>query len=290
MTAFAFRATRVDVDDGAESPGLSFEIETDGDPLVHASFLAEGSTGREIRLWWASGNEGGDECVVAIESASLERDRLRVLFGQPRDSGVDPYDGLDIGFAPLEDADARAAATALSKMLHALGDRLRIDLDVPAPVIAGPHSHALRTRPGIPLLGLSASGAWRVPSGGEDAVVHLVLSNSGGPLAAGITVELGGAALETGLISARTIRAGSHHATFVQDGAVVRASIPSLDLAADVDVDRLGTAESPPKPSSDLAITVDAHRAGSAILTVRIRPLSGERASAAMLGRPITAV
>lgn len=285
----SFRATLVQHESAAgEVASLSFEIETDGDPSVYFSMMVEDPDQAEVRVSWGDGTDARDECVLALASAEVEPDRFRADFREPRPEDAGPYVGVDITFEPLEDGDARAATRALGAMMG----RPVAPAPNERPAVARPTSARVPAPAGTPLrkgpptLGLSpaAPRVWRTQ---VSAPVELVLSmsNLGGALE-GVVIEIGGAALESGLVTPDRVAIGGSEASFDRQGSVATAFLPSARLSASLEGERTRT--SPPPPSLPLRITMLGARPGAALVTVRACPAGRpDRTGSAMCGRSI---
>ena len=137
-------------------------------------------------------------------------------------------------------------------------------------------------RVGPPSLGLAAAlTTWRTNVSSE-LTLALTLTNLGGALE-GVQIEIGGAALDGGLVIGRAVTGDDSEAKLEAKSTVAVASLPSVRLPADFDVDRSVDRKAAPAPRVALGVKLVGMRAGSGLLTVRVRPL-GKTAGSAMVG------
>lgn len=127
---------------------------------------------------------------------------------------------------------------------------------------------------GPPSLALAGPGAPRVwtTAAGEALTLEIRFTNHGGP-GKGVSVEVGGPALQAGLVQPRRVVLDDLEAALPERGTASRAELPGFTIVA-------GMGERPPKGEAfaDPAVRVArvelvGVKAGTAVLTVRITPL-----------------
>lgn len=232
---------------------LGFEAGEEGDPSACLSLMYE-EGGGVVRAWWRLGDAGADEVVVRLVDASLGVDHFRA---RVEASEHFPFDVLDVSFS-IDARERDGAAEALSLLMGA---------------------RPSRTMDGPPVLGAVAAAPWKTALG-QPLCIELLVSNRGGPLD-GVDVELGGAALDGGLV--RVAEVSSLEGTAVREGAVWRAPmrLPALVVSHPPD----------PPPVARLQLSVEPMKTGSALLTVRVIPRGAiDRTGASLVGRPVTVV
>lgn len=156
---------------------------------------------------------------------------------------------------------------------------------VEAPVTTG----GIRRATGAPLIGLVAeTSAWGAPTG-KDVEIALAISNRGGPLK-GMYVELGGPGLA--MITPGEAVVGTESAAFAQRGPVARAELSATQLEpAFIEDGKKGDREIvvAARPTRLVLRLRAGARTGSALLTVRVGPVSAKDTSgSALQGRTFT--
>ena len=145
---------------------------------------------------------------------------------------------------------------------------------------------------GTPALGAIAEAVtpWRARAG-EEVVLRVRVENRGGA-ARGLYVELGGAAIGEGWVSAQTVavEGSGPPVAFVRKGAVARAELPEGALEAGfVAATGRGKAEPAPVPAQPtlmVELRVRAERVGQGLLSMRAGPRGAAgTAGSGMVGR-----
>ncbi|WP_437983292.1 hypothetical protein [Sorangium sp. So ce117] len=155
-----------------------------------------------------------------------------------------------------------------------------------------PASPAAKRAEGAPALGAVADSAtpWRARVGAE-AVLRVRVENCGGP-ARGLFVEIGGAALADGMVSALAVAIeGSAVVAFTREEAAARAELPEAVLEAGFmpAASKGASAALRPQPAIVIELRVRAERAGQGLLSVRVGPRGATgTAGSAMVGRSFT--
>lgn len=278
----SFHATDVRAEAGPhEVVAVEFIVEGDDDQLVFFLMMAEEADDNEgtvVRVSWGNGQDGRDESVVELASLSLTATRFDVAFAEPRPASLGPCASVAVTFEALEPGAASLLSRALFELAASLGDKL----SVPAAAIAAKVVPTVPRRVGPPSLGLAAAlTTWRTNVSSE-LTLALTLTNLGGALE-GVQIEIGGAALDGGLVIGRAVTGDDSEAKLEAKSTVAVASLPSVRLPADFDVDRSVDRKAAPAPRVALGVKLVGMRAGSGLLTVRVRPL-GKTAGSAMVG------
>lgn len=281
----SFQATRIETE-LEETTSLSFVVESDGDPSVFFTMIAEDEEAAEVRVSWGDGKDSREECVLSLASAMLAPGRFKAAFADPRPAAMGPYGAVEVAFEELDEDDARGAAVALSALGKALGPRLTITVPGVGPGL-GPKMPDLPRRHGAPVLGVVSKSTWATGTG-QSLTLALTVSNGGGALDGGIVVELGGAALEKGHVEPRTASVAGGEASFERKGMVAVARLPGVRIPADLEIDRKVDKKAPRSPSIPLEVVVEGQKPGAGLFTVRVLVAArGDRTGSAMVGRTL---
>lgn len=107
---------------------------------------------------------------------------------------------------------------------------------------------------------------------GQAVTLDIPFTNHGGP-AKGVVVEVGGPALQAGLVQPRRVILGDVEAALPERGPASRVEMPAVTIPAG-NSERPQRGESLPDPAARVArVELTALKAGTAVLTVRITPL-----------------
>jgi hypothetical protein len=154
-------------------------------------------------------------------------------------------------------------------------------LDKPPPPAAAPRAlpPAIPLASGPPTLALARSSERPQPwemGAGQPLTIAIPFTNQGGA-SKGIAFELGGAALQGGLVQPVRVRVGEVEAPLVMKGSVAKGELGALPLVAgfaiEPTVGKMKPLPPPPAPVQVAYVDVVGVKAGSAVLTVRITPL-----------------
>lgn len=286
----SFHATDVESEHGPHSAvSLSFSVEADGgDPTVHFAMTSEDADegeGAVVRVAWGDGKDGRDESVVELSKVTLARGRFECAFVEPLPESLGPCSAVVVTFDALEPSEELSAVRALQALVPSLGDKLVVPVQAPAPMKVAVLPGGPR-KLGGPSLGITCSSApWHAQTKGE-LTIELKLTNLGGPLNAGVMVEIGGAALEGGRVSPKTITSETGTVTIERKGTIATANMPLVRIPADLDIDRRIEKKAPRSPTLMLTMKLDAEKSGSGLLTIRMRPI-GRDDSRTMVGRQV---
>jgi len=143
---------------------------------------------------------------------------------------------------------------------------------------------------GPPSLALAKSEgprSWETSVGAKLGVA-IAFTNQGGK-SRGVAVEVGGPALQAGLVVPRRVRVGQQEAELVAKGGAARAEFASIDLPAGY---AQGTKKGVPLPEPMTFVAevdFDGQKAGSSVLTVRVSPLGAAPGRGSVLqGKSVT--
>jgi hypothetical protein len=140
---------------------------------------------------------------------------------------------------------------------------------------------------GTPSLGVVADSAtpWR-GGAGKTVSLRVNVGNRGGA-ANGVYVEIAGAAVEQGLVTAVDVRAEPGAAiAFELRGGVARAELPEVVVEAGYAAPEKKGTPMPPQPIRVLELRVKGAKQGQALMTVRVGPRGATGSSgSAMAGR-----
>jgi hypothetical protein len=285
----SFHATRIEAETEADAPSLAFEIESDADATVFFRVSSEDEA--QVRVSLGNGKKTVEDCVIRFASVELVQKKFKAAFAEPRPAEIGTYKTVEITFDELEPDDAGLAVDALTKLTKGLGDKAKIDIPgAKPPPVNVPRPSFVPRRTGSPQLGLLAHAevAWKARAG-QTLALKVSIANHGGKLEAGLDVELGGAAIETGFIEAKEVEALGEKAAFTRKGSIAIAELAAATIEADLDIDRRAArGQADGSPAIEAVVSVKAVKAGKGLLTVRAIPKSKlGRTGGAMVGRPI---
>ena len=170
-----------------------------------------------------------------------------------------------------------------------------LDKPPPPPSAPRPLPPLIPLAGGPPTLALARSSERPAPwemGVGEPLTIAIPFTNQGGA-SKGIVFEIGGAALQGGLVQPVRVRVGEVEAPLVMKGAVARAELSVLPLQAgfaiEPTVGKIKPLPPPPAPVQIAHIDLVGVKPGSAVLTVRITPLAALPSRGSVLqGKAVT--
>ena len=170
-------------------------------------------------------------------------------------------------------------------------------LDKPPPPAAPPRPlpPLIPLASGPPTLALARSSERPVPwemAVEQSFTIAIPFANQGGA-SKGIAFELGGAALQSGLVQPVRARVGEIEAPLVVKGNVARAELSTLPMVAgfaiEPTVGKIKPIPPPPAPVQVAYVDIVGVKAGTAVLTVRITPLAALPSRGSVLqGKAVT--
>ena len=170
-----------------------------------------------------------------------------------------------------------------------------LDKPPPPPAAPRPLPPLIPLASGPPTLALARSSERPQPweTGVEQTLTLAIPFTNQGGASKGIAFEIGGAALQGGLVRPVRVRVGEVEAPLVMKGSVARAELATLPLVAGFAIEpmvgKMKPLPPPPAPVQVAHVDLQGLKPGSAVLTVRITPLSALPSRGSVLqGKAVT--
>jgi len=276
-----FHASSVEIEPDAER--VSFATEDDSHTF---SFQRDDSAPDEGPLW-IERDEQAHAGRAALLRVVVEAGRFTADVDLARAPFFAPYDGVEV-LHDDDDDTTRALVAALARIFRGHLSRVRVNVEgLPSHLPEPGAQQGPPRKKGLAMLAAKSPGsaAWSGRAG-KHADFTVVVENGGGPLTRGVTVELGGPAMTSGLVDAVQVKTPSGVVAFERAGDVALAPLAALTLEACAEPQEGERAMR--RPSVSLTVRVHAAKAGRGLLTVRVLREDGQsREGSGMVGRSI---